>query len=124
MNISLIYVSFSSRQLMETADFMYILPPYRFTSYAIGIATAYFLRRIRHIKISPAQLYFVWTLTFFVLFLSLRLTAELSEENYQYNSIHAALITFLPIPFCAFFALIILTAEMNFSSKFSTGIDL
>lgn len=102
---------------METADFMYILPPYRFTSYAIGIATAYFLRRLRNIKISSTQLYFIWTLTFSVLFVSLRMTAELSEENYKYNPIHAAVITFLPIPFCAFFTLIILTAEMNFSSK-------
>lgn len=45
------------------------------------------------------------------------MTAELSEENYEYDPIHAALVTFLPIPFCAFFALIVLTAEMNYSSE-------
>lgn len=97
---------------------MYILPPYRFTSYAIGIASGYFLGKARSVKISSTQLYFVWTFVATALFLSLRLTAEMSAENYSYNPLHAALITFLPIPFCAFFALIVFTAEMKFSSTF------
>ena len=95
---------------------MYILPPYRFTSYAIGIASGYFLSKSRNVKISSMRLYFFWTLIASALFLSLRLTAEMSEENYKYDPFHAALITFLPIPFCAFFALIVFTAEMKFSS--------
>lgn len=103
---------------METADFMYILPPYRFTSYAIGIASGYFLRKARDVKISSTQIYFIWTVIGSALFLSLRMTVEMSEENYTYDPLHAALITFLPIPFCAFFALVIFTAELKFSSMF------
>lgn len=97
---------------------MYILPPYRFTSYAIGIASGYFLIKLRDVKISSTRLYFFWTLIGSALFLSLRLTAEMSEESYVYDPLHASLITFLPIPFCAFFALLVFTAEMKFSSTF------
>lgn len=109
---------FSSQQLMETADYMYIIPPYRFTSYAIGIATGYFLRKARSLKISSTQFYLAWSITFTVLFFGFRFSADLCAENYEYNRSDAAFMTFLPIPFCAFFALVIITAEMKFSSEF------
>lgn len=113
-----ICLNFRSNQLMDTADFMYILPPFRFTSYAIGIFTGFAFRKARHIKVSSTQLYFAWILTLTTLFLGFRLTAELTDKSYQYNRVHAAAITFLSVPFCSFFALLIFTAEMNFSSEF------
>lgn len=110
-------VTFRSKQLMDTGDFLYILPPYRFTSYAIGILAGYYLRKIRDINITSKQLYFVWGLLLTVLSASFRLSAALTEENYEYDPMHAAWMSFLPIPFCAFFALLIFSAELKFSSK-------
>lgn len=102
---------------METGDLMYILPQYRFTSYALGMYVGFLLNKSRDVKISSTQLYSLLTIAFSALIASLRLAAELTDENYEYNPIHAALMTFLPIPFCVFFALIIFSAEMNVSSK-------
>jgi hypothetical protein len=96
---------------------MYILPPFRFTSYAIGIFSGFVLTRIREIKISSTQLYSLLTVSFSVLCVSIRLSAELTDENYKYDQLHAAAMTFLPIPFCFFFALIIFCAEINYTSK-------
>lgn len=102
---------------MDTGDFLYILPPYRFTSYAIGIFAGHYLRKIRDINITSTQLYFVWGLLLAVLSASFRLSAVLTEENYVYDPMHAVWMSFLPIPFCAFFALLIFSAELKFSSK-------
>jgi F0F1-type ATP synthase assembly protein I len=96
---------------------MYILPPYRFTSYAIGISTGFFFRQLQDIKISSKHLYFAWTAIFTILAVVFRLVSVLANEDYEYSAIHAAAITFLPIPFCVFFVLAIYTAEMKFSSK-------
>lgn len=104
---------------METADFMYIIPPYRFTSYAIGIGAGYFLRKAKNLKISSIQLYLAWSITFTTLFVGFHFATELSAENYEYSRTHATFLTLMPIPFCAFFALIVFTAEMKFSSEFS-----
>lgn len=103
---------------METGDLMYILPQYRFTSYAFGVYVGVLLSKPRHVKFSSTQLYSLMTVAFSVLIVSLRLAAELTDENYNYNSLHAALMTFLPIPFCIFFALIILSAELGVTSEF------
>lgn len=102
---------------METGDLMYILPHYRFTSYALGIYVGFLLNKSRDWKISTTQLYSLLTIAFSALVVSLRLAAELTDENYEYNPTHAALMTFLPIPFCVFFALVIFCAEMKVSSK-------
>lgn len=96
---------------------MYILPPYRFTSYAIGILAGFYLRNINHLMLKPKNLYFAWTLLLTILTVCFRLSAELCGENYVYNRFHAAAMTFLPIPFCAMFALIIFTAEINPTSE-------
>lgn len=102
---------------METGDLMYILPQYRFTSYAFGVYVGVLLSKSRGVKFSSTQLYSLLTVAFSVLIVSLRLAAELTDENYKYNSLHAALMTFLPIPFCIFFALIILSAELGVTSE-------
>lgn len=69
-------------------------------------------------NISSTQLYSFWMLAFSALIIGLRLAAELTGENYEYNPLHAGLMTLLPIPFCAFFVLTIFAAEMNVSSEF------
>lgn len=116
--MSKILFHFRSKQLIETADFMYILPPYRFTSYAIGILTGFTLRKVQDIKITSTQLCSAWMLIFAFLVVSFRLAAELTDENYKYNAIHAAVTTLLPIPWCVFFVLAIFTSEMKYSSEF------
>lgn len=96
---------------------MYIVPPYRFPSYAIGILAGYYLRRVHHLAITSRHLYLAWTVILAILSICFRLSTELCEENYVYDRFHAAVMTFLPIPFCAMFVLIIFTAEINSSSK-------
>lgn len=97
---------------------MYILPHYRFTSYAIGIFTGFALTKVRDIKISSTYFYFAWTLTFTVLVICFRLAAELTDSDYKYSAVHAAAATLLPIPWCFFFVLVIFTAEVKISSNF------
>lgn len=110
---------FRSNQLIETGDFMYILPHYRFTSYAIGILAGYYLRKVHQDKLSTKRLYVAWTFLLSILAVTFRLSAEMCAEHYVYNRLHAAMMTFLPIPFCAMFVLIIFTAEKNASSQFN-----
>lgn len=62
---------------------MYILPMYRFTSYAIGIYSGLVLRKMREIKKNSTQLYFIWMLAFSALLISLRFAAELTDEEIQ-----------------------------------------
>lgn len=46
--------------MYETADFMYLLPPYRFSVYAIGIVLGYILRNSKNLRLTRRQLYLGW----------------------------------------------------------------
>lgn len=109
----------SVKQLFETADKMYIMPPHRFTVYAMGIGLGYILRMFKDWKLSQCQLKIGWYLSTACLFLAFFGPAPMGDINYKFNSTHAAIYAaFAPIAWCIFFAWIILVSQLGYKSKF------
>lgn len=97
---------------------MYIIPPYRFTVYAIGLMLGYCLRRYKDIKLSNLQLNLGWILTSFAIVVTLVMSSVMSTIGYKFNPLHSAIYAaFAPIPWCLFFAWIIFTSQTGYKSK-------
>lgn len=97
---------------------MYILPPYRFTVYFIGIALGYVLRVYKDIKLSRSQLNIGWFLATLGLFGTLGLSSLMSVYNYKFDALDGAYYASVaPIPWCLFFAWVIYTAHLGYKSK-------
>lgn len=98
---------------------MYILPPYRFTVYAIGLLLGYFLRQYKDLKLTNLQLKAGWFINITLLLLVIVGTASMSVSDYKYNPTHAAIYAAIaPIPWCLFFAWIIFTSQLGYKSKY------
>lgn len=110
---------FSVSKLYDIASFMYILPPYRFTVYAIGIGLGYMLRTYKDIRLTRKQLNLGWLFATVGLGGTLYATSMMSNFNYKFDILHAALYSSLaPITWCLFFAWTIYTAQLGYRSKF------
>lgn len=97
---------------------MYIIPPYRFTVYAIGLLLGYVLRQYNNLKLTNYQLKTGWFVNVTLFILLLVGTASMSVPGYKYNPIHAAVYAEIaPIPWCLFFAWIIFTSQLGYKSK-------
>lgn len=108
----------SISKLYEIASYMYILPPYRFTVYAIGIALGYVLRQYKGIRLTKTQLNLGWLVVTVGLFGTLVVSSMMSIFNYKYDILHAAYYSsFAPIPWCLFFAWTIYTAQLGYRSE-------
>jgi hypothetical protein len=109
----------SVKQLFETADKMYIIPPHRFTVYAMGIGLGYILRKFNEIKFTQSQLKIGWYLSSASLLLAFFGPAPMSDIDYKYNATHAAhYAAFAPIAWCIFFGWIILVSQLGHTSEF------
>lgn len=97
---------------------MYILPIYRFTTYAMGIMLGYILRNSKNIKLTSTQLTAGWFIVSALFIITALLTAFMSAYDYTFNSFDAALFSSVaPIPFCLFFAWMIYTGHLGYKSK-------
>jgi hypothetical protein len=97
---------------------MYILAPYRFTVYAIGIGLGYVLRTYKNVKLTDNQLTIGWIATAIGTFGTVLASSVMSVYNYKYNAFHAGLYASLaPIPWCFAFAWIIYTSQLGYKSK-------
>lgn len=97
---------------------MYILPPYRFTVYAIGIALGYILRTHKHVKLTKTQINVGWFIATFGVLATLIGTSCMSVYNYKFDIFHAALFASVaPIPWCLFFAWIIYSSQLGYKSE-------
>ena len=104
---------------------MYIIPPYRFTVYAIGLLLGYILRHYKQLKLTNRQLKTGWSVNITLFLLVLVGTASMSVSDYKYNPIHAAIYgAIAPIPWCLFFAWIILTSQLGYNSKYQINIHI
>lgn len=99
----------------EAFNFLYILPFYRFTAYGIGILLGKFLNNNKNLKLSKFQRAFGWLISTFLLISTFILTGLMNPENKIHNSLYASLAS---IPFCLFFAWIILMNYLGYESKF------
>jgi peptidoglycan/LPS O-acetylase OafA/YrhL len=97
---------------------MYIIPPHRFTVYAMGIGLGYILRKFNEIKFTQSQLKIGWYLSTASLLLAFFGPAPMGDIDYKYNATHAAhYAAFAPIAWCIFFGWIILVSQMGHTSE-------
>lgn len=105
-------------QLTKTSEKMYGLPTHRFTIYAIGILSGYFLRKYPNLCLSKFQYHIGTILTSALMFFAVFGASLMSIPGYEYNNIDAAnYIAFTPIMYGIFFAWLILTAQLGYKSK-------
>lgn len=99
---------------------MYIIPPYRFTSYAFGIYLGYILRKYKSHKFSSEQLKLGW----FAAGACVILEIIIALFNQTFNPLAAAVFSALaPIPLCVFLMWFIFTAQMGQKSEMSCKFD-
>ena len=105
-------------QLFDTAGKTYILPPHRFTVYAIGIILGYILRIYKDIKLTPTQLTMGWYISIGFILSAFCAPAPMGKMGYKFNPSHAAYYAaFAPIGWCLFFAWIIFASQLGYKSK-------
>lgn len=103
---------------------MYILPPFRFTVYAIGIVLGYVLRMHKNTKLSKSQLNLGWFVTTTGVLGTLFITSLMSVYNYKFDILHAALFSSVaPIPWCFFFAWVIYTSQLGYKSEQKAALE-
>lgn len=100
--------------MYESADFMYIIPPYRLTVYAIGILLGYCLQTYKNCKLSSNQLKIGW----FAACSCLLATAIISAVNQNYTPFNDALFASVgSVTINLFFAWIIFATHIGYKSK-------
>lgn len=93
---------------------MYIIPPYRFTVYAIGILLGYCLRRFKDLKLTEMQLNIGWFVSLSGLVLTIIGTAMMSVADYEFSPSNSAMYSaFAPITWCLFFGWVIFTSQLG-----------
>lgn len=102
---------------------MYILPPYRFTVYSIGIVLGYLLRKHKGTRLTKNQLNLGWLLVSVLFLATFFACSMMSVYNYKFDVVDAALFSSVaPIPWCLFFAWVIYTSQLGYKSKTSAKI--
>jgi hypothetical protein len=97
---------------------MYILPPYRFTVYAIGIALGYILRTHKGYQLTPKQLNLGWFIATIGLIATFLSSSVMSVYNYKFDTLHASFFSSIaPIPWCFFFAWTIYAAQLGYKNS-------
>lgn len=102
---------------MDSGNYLYALPPYRFTSYIIGILMGYSMRmRKSKQSLTPNFITFGWIAATFGLLLTIFIT--LLNHSPKYDSFNMALYSaFGPLFLCGFFAWIIYLSNEGYGSK-------
>jgi hypothetical protein len=106
--------------MFESADFMYIIPQYRFTVYAIGILLGISLHTFKHLKLSQQQLKIGWVFSMS----SLAITALICAFNQTYSPFKDALFASIAsITFNLCFAWIIFASHLGYKSRKTIGFN-
>lgn len=107
---------FSVSKFYESADLMYLIPPYRFSIYAMGILLGFCLRKFSDRKMTKLQVSLGWAFASICLIA----TCLICLASQTYSPLKSVLFTSLaPITFCAIFAWIIFAAHLGHKSKFT-----
>lgn len=107
--------AFRISKMHESADFMYIVAPYRFTVYAMGILLGFVLQRFQDTRLTPKQLNLGWLSAVTCLIA----TAAIGILNLNYTPFNDAVFAGIgSITFCAFFAWIIFAAHLGHKSVY------
>ncbi|KAL7028529.1 hypothetical protein ACKWTF_005882 [Chironomus riparius] len=117
-----VYVLFGLEvsKLYDIASYMYIIPVYRFTVYAMGIVLGYLLRKYSDIKLDESQLFFGWVFTSSLFIGTMALISFMSAYDYTFSAFDGALYSSLaPIPWCLFFGWLIFTSHLGYKNSFT-----
>lgn len=113
-----IFFGISLSKIAEVADRLYIIPPFRFTVYAIGMLLGYFLRKHKDYQPTPMQVRVGWTVGFLSFLFTLLVSILMNFPDYKYNRFEAGLYAaFAPASWCVFSAWIIFISEKGSNSK-------
>lgn len=112
-----IYITFATtnKKMFQSADEMYIISPYRFPVYGIGILVGAFLQHFKDTKLSKLQMSIGW----FFANVSLVSTIAICTLNQTYSPFNDALFASVaPITLCLFTSWIIILYQFRQGSKF------
>lgn len=113
-----IFFGISLSKISEVADRMYIIPPFRFTVYSIGMFLGYILRKYKDHQPTPTQVRAGWTFGFLSFLITLIVSIRMNYPDYKYNKIEAAFYAALAPPsWCIFSAWIIFISEKGSNSE-------
>ncbi|CRK95963.1 CLUMA_CG009406, isoform A [Clunio marinus] len=113
-----IFFGISLSKIAEVADRMYIIPPFRFTVYSMGMLLGYILRRHKDSQMTPKQAKLGWTFGFLAFFITLFVSIRMNFPDYKYNSFEAALYAaFAPASWCVLSAWIIFASEKGCNNQ-------
>lgn len=105
---------FRVSKLFDVASMMYIIPPYRFTVYAMGIILGYYLRKYKDVKLTRKQVLTGW----FITCLNFIATIMMCAFSVTYDPISASFFAAIaPITWCLIFCWIIFAAQAGRKSK-------
>lgn len=105
---------FSVTKTFELFDLVYIIPPFRFSVYAVGMFLGLSLRKFKDTKLSKWALHFGWGLAT----LCMIAVIWISISSQAYTPLTAACFSALaPIAICVFFAWMIFSAQLGHKSK-------
>lgn len=105
--------AFRVSKMHESADFMYIVAPYRFSVYAIGILLGFLLNKFQNTRLTQKQLNLGWLSAIACLIATLAICLV----NLTYTPFNDAMFAGIgSITFCAFFAWIIFAAHLGHKS--------
>lgn len=103
----------------ESADFMYIVPPYRFSVYAMGILLGFALHKFQNTSLTQKQLNLGWLSAIACMIA----TVAICIGNVTYTPFHDAMFAGIgSITFCAFFAWVIFAAHLGHKSVYMPDI--
>ena len=104
----------------KVADRLYIISPYRFTVYAMGMLLGYSLRKHKDFQPSSWQIKAGWTFAALTFISTLFISIRMNFPDYRYNKYEAGLYAaFAPAAWCVLGTWIVFISEKGSSSKFN-----
>lgn len=111
--------AFRVSKMHESADFMYIIAPYRFSVYAMGILLGFVLHKFQNSRLTQKQLNLGWLSAIACMIA----TVAICMLNQTYTPFNDAMFAGIgSITFCAFFAWIIFAAHLGHKSVYMSDI--
>lgn len=113
-----IFFGISLSKIAEVADRMYIIPPFRFTVYAMGMYVGWVLRRYREHIPSVSQARIGWMLGLLSFIITSIASIRMNYPDYRYNKFEAGVYAaFAPATWCVLSAWIIYISEKGCNSE-------
>lgn len=118
-----IFFGISLSKIAEVADRMYIIPPFRFTVYSMGMLLGYTLRRYKDHQPTPAQARLGWAVGFLSFLVTIVVSIRMNFPDYKYNKFESAFYAaFAPPAWCVLSLWIIYISEKGCNSKKTSSV--